>query len=130
MGWAPTEWFLGELEPSSPHAVGTAAYVDKALNNYAIICKSFYYPLFNCVLSSDTNFKPSNDSIYVKNKIHAFYKLLKVHQSNFNYPYLVLIPKFHKTPVRFWTVTVDYNTYSNNANKILLNVLKQIYNLF
>ena len=61
-------------------------------------------------------------------QIYAFHKLL-IPQSNFNYPYLVLIPKFHKSPVKFRTVTVDCNTYSNNANKILLNILKQIYDL-
>ena len=86
-------------------------YVDKAPNNYAIICKSYYHQLLNFILSSDTNFKHSTDSINVKNKqVNAFHKLLKIPQSNFNYPYLVLIPKFHKSPVKFRTVAVGCNT--------------------
>ena len=36
---------------------------------------------------------------------------------------------YNKSPVKFRTVTVGCNTSSNNANKILLNVLKQIYDL-
>ena len=42
-------------------------YVDKAPNNYAIICKSYYHQLLDSVLSSDTNFKLSCDLINVKN---------------------------------------------------------------
>ena len=49
--------------------------------------------------------------------------------SNFNYPYLVLIPKFHKFLVRFQTVTVGCNAYCNSATKILLNIIRQIYDL-
>ena len=60
-------------------------------------------------------------------QIHAFHKLLKILQPIFNYPYLELIPKFHRTLVRFRTVAVGCNTYRNNANKILLYVLKQFY---
>ena len=60
-------------------------YVDKAPNNYAIICKSYYHQLLNSILSSDTNFKLSNDLINVKNKqIHAFHKSLEIPQSIFS----------------------------------------------
>ena len=102
-------------------------YVDKAPNNYATICKSYNQSL-NSIISLDTNFKLFTDSINVKNKqICADHKLLKIPQSSFNYLYLVLIPKFYKSPVKFRTVTVGCNTYSNSASKILLNILKQIY---
>ena len=37
--------------------------------------------------------------------------------------------KFHKTPVKFRTVTVGYNIYSNDGNNFFLNDLKQIYDL-
>ena len=74
--------------------------MSKDLYIYAIICKSYYHQLHISIISSDTNFKLSTDSINVKNKqIYAYHKLLKIPQSNFNYPYLVLIPKFHKSPV-------------------------------
>ena len=74
-----------------------------------------------------------------KNKqVHAFYKMLKLPHKNFNYPYLVLIPKFYKKPVKFRTVTVGCNIYVecntyrkcntnreySNASKFLLSILK------
>ena len=58
-----------------------------------------------------------------------FINFLRFPQSNFNYPYQVLIPKFHKSPVRFRIVTVHCNTYSNKCKLILLKILKQIYDL-
>ena len=55
----------------------------------------------------------TNSSNVNKNKqIHAFYKLLKLPHNNYNYPCLVLIPKFHKKPVKFRTVTIGCNNYS------------------
>ena len=76
--------------------------VDKAPNNYAIICISHYHEILNSILTSDKNFKLSTDSIIIKNKqIHAFHKLLKILQSNSNYPYLVLILKFIKIQLNF-----------------------------
>ena len=52
-------------------------YVDKAPNNYAIICKSYYHQLLDSVLSSDTNCKLSNDTINVKNKFMHIINYLK-----------------------------------------------------
>ena len=55
------------------------------------------------------------------------FKLLKIPQINFNYTYLVFIPKFYITAVSFRTVTISCNTHGNSVSKILLNILKQIY---
>ena len=64
----------------------------------------------------------SNSSNVNKNKqIHAFYKFLKLPHNNFNYPYLILIPKFHKKLFKFGTVTIGCSTYSNSAGKFLLS---------
>ena len=48
-------------------------------------------------------------------------EIVKIPPTNFNYPYFVLIPKFHKNPISYRTVTVGCNSYSNSASKILLN---------
>ena len=50
-------------------------HVKKTPNNFATISKSYYQES----LSTDSNFKLSNDTIHVKNKRnHAFHKLLKL----------------------------------------------------
>ena len=88
-------------------------HVDKVLNNYATICKSYYRQLFNTIFSTDTNFNLSNDCINTKNKqIYPFHKVLKIFQSNFIYSHQVLNPHFYKTPVKFRAITICYNTYT------------------
>ena len=75
-------------------------YVDKSPNNYVIICKECYYNHLNIIVSINNNFKISNESSVVKNRqIYSCHKLLKIPPTNFNYPYIVLIPKFHKNPI-------------------------------
>lgn len=105
-------------------------YVDKAANNYAIICKLYYHQLLNSVITSNSNFIKVNTNIIINNRsILNYYKLLDIPHTNFKYPYLVLIPKFHKTPIKFRTVTIGCNTYNNNANKLLLSILTQLHNI-
>lgn len=41
--------------------------------------------------------------------------------------YLLLIQKFKKLRERFRTTTIDSNSYTNTASKILLNIHKQIH---
>ena len=53
--------------------------------------------------------------------------MLKLRHNNFKYRYLILIPKFHIKPIKFCAITIGCNTYSNNASKFLLRILKQIY---
>lgn len=106
------------------------SYVDKSPNNYAIMCKSYYHQLLISTLSSNNSFKLTNSNTIINNrKINSFYKLLHFPSTNFNYPYLVLIPKFHKSPIKFRTVTIGCNTYNNKANKLLLNILNQLYSV-
>ena len=57
-------------------------YVDKSPNNYAVICKECCY--LNAIISTNNNFKISNESSIVKNKqMYSYRKLLKVPPTNF-----------------------------------------------
>lgn len=103
-------------------------YIDKSQNNYAIICKKLYHTLLNNTISNNSNFTPIDTNITINNKkILAFHRLLKISNNNLNYPYIVLIPKFHKTPIKFREVTIGCNTYNNETCKKLLNILKIIH---
>lgn len=102
-------------------------YVDKCSNNYAIICKSYYHSLLNSTITSNDLFKTINNTLIINNrKIIKFHKLLNLKCPNLNYPYIVLVPKFHKSPIKFRTVTVGCNTFNNTASKLLLNILNII----
>ena len=58
------------------------------------------------------------------NRIKAFLKKLKLKQRNEDFPCPLLIPKFHKNPVTFGTITCDFGSYLVDVNKALLNILK------
>lgn len=105
-------------------------YVDKAPNNYAIICKQYYKKLLDHFFLDSQMFEKSSNNRTINNrKILNFHKLLNIKCQNFNYPYIVLIPKFHKSPIKFRSVTVGCNAYNNVAGKLLLNFLNQINTL-
>ena len=62
----------------------------KSSNNYAIIYKEHYYNHLNSILSTNNNFKLSNESSIVKNRqVYSYHKLLIIPPTNFNYPYIV-----------------------------------------
>ena len=70
-------------------------YVDKSPDNYAIMGKAYYPQLLSNILTGNKTFSLSNN--INNHKINNFHILLKINDNNiFNYPYLVLILKFHK----------------------------------
>lgn len=103
----------------------TIVYIDKCASNYAFICQKLYKNLLKTELNNCTGLtKINSSSTIVTKKIIALYKQLKISNNNYNFPYMVLIPKFHKTPITFRTVTVEFNTYTNKAASKLLSLLK------
>lgn len=48
--------------------------------------------------------------------ILSYHTLSGLKNKDFNYPYIVVIPKFHKNPLKFRTMTSGYNTYNTHAN--------------
>lgn len=79
-------------------------------------------------IPNDSTFKITNTSKSINNcRIHSFHKLIKITIVNFKYPNMISIPKFHKTPIKFRTVTVGCNYYNNSAFNIILDNLIQIY---
>ena len=102
-------------------------YVDKAANNYAIICKKFYVNYLLDYLNNNNQFKLDLNSINsIKQRIIKMYSDLNIKSKYLKFPYIVLIPKFHKNPIKFRTVTSGHNSYSTTASKLLLNKLNII----
>lgn len=52
-----------------------------------------------------------------------------MNSNNYNYLYIVVIPKLHKNPLKFRTVTIMCNAYTNNANNLLLTILTKLYDV-
>ena len=103
-------------------------YVDKAASNYAIFCKYFYIKTLLSNLNQINTFKLQKTTIHdLKRKLISKYKQFFDTHQNLNIPYLVIIPKFHKDPVKFRTVTSGHNSYATKANKKLLKVLNTLF---
>jgi hypothetical protein len=102
-------------------------YVDKMANNYAIICKRFYCDKLIDIYRDTAVYKHIDINLEViKNKINALYLRIgfNIGINKIKFPYIVLIPKFHKVPIKFRAVTIGCNTYLTIANTRLLELLK------
>ena len=66
-------------------------------------------------------------STIIIKKIVAFYKLVKFKIKNINFPYVTVVPKFHKTPKAFRSITCGTYIYSSLASKLLLKYLTPIF---
>jgi hypothetical protein len=105
------------------------SYVDKTTSNYAFTCKYYYCKTLNETYNDSSLYKKINDnSLIIQKRINALYKKVKFQLKQFKFPYLILIPKLHKNPVKFRSVTVGCGTYLEHANKQLLKVISNIYN--
>jgi len=79
--------------------------IDKAENNFAIICKFYYLQLIDFELKNSITYKKDDSEVDHLYKIMAdWHKILNVKQKSTtttSIPFLYLIPKFHKNPVKF-----------------------------
>ena len=83
-----TASLLKQIKDLPDHFIVTC--IVKLHNNDAIIFKEYYHNHINTIISTNNNFKLSNESPVIKNRhIYSFHKLLKIPQINFNFPYLV-----------------------------------------
>lgn len=109
-------------------SVYVLSYVDKVASNYAITCLPYYCEtLIKVYENKDLYTKVTEPVNSIINRIRAMYKLTGLTNLNFKFPYLILIPKLHKNPIKFRSVTVGCNTYLVRANNKLLSVIKNIY---
>lgn len=98
--------------------------VDKANNNYAIICKRFYYLLLKNELSNSKTYNAVTEKMDVLiKKLIAFNKKLKMKNIITDFPFIYGIPKFHKSPISFRFITSGVKSYSRNAGIVLKNLL-------
>ena len=101
--------------------------VDKASNNFCIMCKVFYKKLLmEEYLGNSTYIKITYPYSEIKNRLNAFSKKLKFHISSLTFPYLFITTKFHKNPVKFRYVTCATNSYNCHAGKMFFNLLNKI----
>lgn len=103
--------------------------VDKAANNFAIICKSFYRNLVIGELNDPITYTACTQKTNVLHKkFIAFFKLVKHPCPKFfSLPFLFATPKFHKSPVKFRFVCCTSNSIGKDANVVLQKYLKDIF---
>ena len=102
-------------------------YMDKVNSNFAFTCKLLYQNLLTQHYGNTNMYSIlQSPRKTIENRIRALYKRINYNIGNFKFPYIVLIPKMHKKPVKFRPVTVGYGTYLKIANDKLLTVLKPI----
>lgn len=104
------------------------SYIDKVTSNYAFTCRFYYCAKLKEVYSDTTLYSKTliNQEI-IQKRLIALYKKVGIIIKNIKFPYLVLIPKLHKTPVKFRSVTVGCGSYLEIANKKLLKIISNIY---
>ena len=103
------------------------ATVDKAGNNFAIICKVFYKKIIMQEFLENNSYKKLTDKpISIRKRILAFDKKIKITRNSFIFPYLFVTVKFHKDPIKFRFVTCGTTSYNHKAGKLLFNLLNII----
>jgi hypothetical protein len=98
--------------------------VDKAFNNFGIICKKFYFSILKDELESNSTYEKIHTNIdIIKKRCIAFNKNLKIGNLNTLFPYVFAIPKFHKSPISFRFITCGNNSYNKQAGFMLKKYL-------
>ncbi|XP_071042668.1 uncharacterized protein, partial [Parasteatoda tepidariorum] len=101
--------------------------VDKASNNFCIMCKYFFKKLiigeYN---ANNTYLKLKEDKKVIEKRIIAFSKKLKFKLNRITFPYLFPIVKFHKNPIKFRFIACGTNSYNSDISKRFFCFLKII----
>jgi hypothetical protein len=112
--------------------------VDKASQNLAIICKSFYFNQtgkeLGLVIAQDGT-RSTNSSVYrLINDNDVSQKITSTLRRNFNVtrneyrelPIIYLIPKFHKYPIKFRTIIASKRSITKNISEKVGTILKKL----
>lgn len=84
----------------------------------------YYHQILIATISSNNSLYNTNEIKLINNpKNEKYYKLLDILFTKFIYSYLVLISNFHKTQIKFRSVTIRCNKNTNKANTCLLKIL-------
>lgn len=95
--------------------------VDKAENNFAIMCKVYYGNYFWMSTWITTLSVVLDSSLtIIKRHLNAFGKKLNIRISNFKFLYLFIATKFHKNSIKFWFVTCGTIGYGKVAGNFFL----------
>ena len=103
--------------------------VDKAQQNIAIICKRFYFEQLHKELTNHTyNLTPVSQEIIIDTHVNELDNLfqIKTIDKNKSLPFIHLIPKFHKNPIKFRPIIASSFSTTQSISKQLSNILKLI----
>jgi hypothetical protein len=113
--------------------------VDKACQNYAIICKFYYHNLLkqeigytringNEQIISDVYEQVAGTAadVILKSKNEQSNLGIVVEVQHMSLPYIYFLPKFHKNPVKFRSIVASTNTVTQTLSKKLLLALKVV----
>lgn len=111
------------------HKSFVIAYVDKAAQNYSFICREAYHLAAMKELKSSTYTKVDahEDLIVWKQQMDVLEKYGITDDGYFKLPRLVMIPKFHKDPVKFRPVVASCGAVTETVSKRLSVLLKFIF---
>ena len=105
--------------------------VDKATQNIAIICKKFYIDQIKIELNKNsyslTN--ENGDDLITNQRTTSKHRFnIKVHNDNNDLPFLHIIPKFHKNPIKFRPIIASTKAVTKQLSTTLSKILKFITN--
>lgn len=106
--------------------------VDKASQNFGIICKRFYINKIKDLLDHQgpiTTYKRINDTVETVNN-----NIITACKNNYNInidhnttmPYIQITPKFHKNPVDFRVIIASVNSTTQPISALVCNALKLV----
>ena len=98
--------------------------IDKAGNNIALVCKSYYMDILNSEVLNSGTFVAVNDNELDVVKTLSNSQFIKNHNQRLSSFYC--IPKMHKTPVKFRFITAGKNTILQNLSICLGKCLKKL----
>ena len=101
--------------------------VDKANNNFGLICKRYAQILIDEINSSNTFEVNHTDLKSISELFISFLKPYNLIPSSFKIPFVYNIPKFHKNPTKFRFITSSFNCINKDCS-VILNLALDILN--
>ena len=107
--------------------------VDKANQNYSIICKEFYIQQLLKEVGYPNNTSPTyeyindtTENVITNTIISAEQFAIKITDKNKQLPFIQIIPKFHKTPIGFRTIVASASCSTKQLSKTIGQILKKL----
>ena len=93
--------------------------IDKASNNFAFICKNLYAEKLREELGSSTYEQDNTCSVDLLDQLRQDLMTMGVDDDSKNLPFMYLIPKCHKNPIRFRPIVSSKNCISKSLSRLV-----------